>query len=221
MSSVHPTTTFPETFTSIHAHLTSTYPPPLLPPPRPHDPSLSDKITSLQIHPTLEALLHILNADLPSAHFLVRKMQSAPAVEGMYIHGLLHRVEGDYDNCRAWYADVHHEDVFVNLWGKSTHDEERDADAIKDRYRVGKVPAQKRARDFLDAIENLNKNGNGDRQALSDKSSWEIDALLDWCKAKFGTDKVMDARSVWVGNSEEIKKIGQDMTTGDKGHRMF
>jgi hypothetical protein len=40
------------------------------------------RISGLQLHPTLEAALHLLNADLASAHFLVRHMQGPPAVEG-------------------------------------------------------------------------------------------------------------------------------------------
>ena len=48
-------------------------------------------ISELQLHPTIEAALHLLNADLASAHFLVRHMQGPPAVEGTQssLHGLL------------------------------------------------------------------------------------------------------------------------------------
>lgn len=70
----------------------------------------------------LESLLHILNLDLPSAHFLVRHMQSPPCWEEMYIHGLLHRIEGDYDNCRAWYADVCTCDSFTSFFTTSDTD---------------------------------------------------------------------------------------------------
>lgn len=44
--------------------------------------ALTARISELQLHPTLEAALHLLNADLASAHFLVRHMQGPPAVEG-------------------------------------------------------------------------------------------------------------------------------------------
>lgn len=84
----------------------STFPPPLLPPGKSYDANLTARIASLQAHPTIEAALHILNHDLPSAHFLVRHMQSPPAVEGMLLHAIVHRIEGDYDNSRAWYSDV-------------------------------------------------------------------------------------------------------------------
>ena len=68
--------------------------------------TLTPLISSLQLHPSIEALLHLLNSDLASAHFLCRHMQAPPAVEGMLLHAMLHRVEGDYDNARAWLGDV-------------------------------------------------------------------------------------------------------------------
>ncbi|EXJ80299.1 hypothetical protein A1O1_08441 [Capronia coronata CBS 617.96] len=85
----------------------------LTPPSLPHDPlSLptsplkphlpATEIASLQLHPVIESALHILNHDLPAAHFLLRHMQAPPAWEAMYLHGILHRVEGDVDNARAW-----------------------------------------------------------------------------------------------------------------------
>ncbi|KAH8153253.1 uncharacterized protein LAJ45_02840 [Morchella importuna] len=74
---------------------TLSFRPPLLHPPKPHTPSLADPISSLRVHPALEAALHILNYDLPSAHFL-----------------------GDYDNARAWYKDVSDTEVMEKVWGK-------------------------------------------------------------------------------------------------------
>ncbi|KAI4246445.1 MAG: hypothetical protein LQ352_006388, partial [Teloschistes flavicans] len=103
------------TFTSLHTHLL-TYSPPLLPPGKPHSRVLTSSISALSLHPTLETALHILNTDLPSAHFLVRHMQSPPAYEGMFLHGILHRIEGDYDNARAWYSNVADSDVFKFTW---------------------------------------------------------------------------------------------------------
>lgn len=77
----------------------------------------SHRIASLSVHPVLEAALHILNLDLPSAHFLLRHMQAPPAWEAMYLHGVLHRVEGDLANARAWYGDVRESVVFQAVWG--------------------------------------------------------------------------------------------------------
>lgn len=76
----------------------------------------SSRISELSLHPVLESILHILNLDLPSAHFLLRHMQAAPAHEAMYLHGFLHRIEGDLDNARAWYRDVQDSEVFKAVW---------------------------------------------------------------------------------------------------------
>ncbi|KAM0710978.1 hypothetical protein Q7P35_001717 [Cladosporium inversicolor] len=106
------------TFADIYTHITTNQPYPVLPSasPHPRNPDLSHAISSLAVHPTLEALLHILNSDLSSAHFLVRHMEAKPAVEGMFVHGILHRVEGDYRNAEAWYRDVKDSDIFRSVW---------------------------------------------------------------------------------------------------------
>lgn len=207
-------------FNDLYTHL-QTFPTPLLPPGKSIDGNLTDQISSLYLHPALEALLHILNHDLPSAHFLCRKMQSAPAYEGMYIHGLLHRIEGDYDNTRAWYFNVQDAECFTSVWGEATQEERKEAEGIKHQYRVGKVPAQKKTRDFLDKIELLKKKKQGDKNALEEESKREIEELVQWCVNKFGTNKLDDATQAWVGNSDEIRQKGQNMTTGTEGHRKF
>jgi hypothetical protein len=78
-------------------------PGPVVPPP-PSAPlqNLTHAISSLFLHPSIEAALHLLNDDLVSANFLVRLMQAAPQYESMMLHGILHRIEGDHENARAW-----------------------------------------------------------------------------------------------------------------------
>ncbi|GAB7345218.1 hypothetical protein MBLNU457_3593t2 [Dothideomycetes sp. NU457] len=216
------------TFDSVYARI-KTFPVPLLPPGKSYDASMTDTISSLYVHPTLESLLHILNHDLPSAHFLVRKMQSAPAVEGMYIHGLLHRVEGDLNNTRAWYADVCDTDVFTNYWGPVPDDPNTDTAAGKVEFKDGKyynenggkAPPQPGARVFLNRLEELQRNGKGDREGLERQSQEEIDALVRYCVDKFGTEKVLDARGAFVKNSDEINSMSQDMVSGKGGFRKF
>ncbi|KAL8696457.1 MAG: hypothetical protein Q9201_007645, partial [Fulgogasparrea decipioides] len=136
------------TFCALYTHLLTTFLAPLLPPAKPNSPDLAAAISSLSVHPTLETALHILNADLPSAHFLVRHMQSPPAYEGMFLHGILHRVEGDYDNARAWYSNVSDSEVFRYVW--------------REEEEGGKEGAMK----FLDAVEGLRKRGEGNRGEL-------------------------------------------------------
>ena len=100
---------------------------PVLPPPSSApSQSLTHAISSLFLHPSIEAALHLLNDDLVSAHFLVRHMQAAPQYESMMLHGILHRIEGDYDNARAWYRDVKDSEVFLAVWGEDGLDKVKD-----------------------------------------------------------------------------------------------
>ncbi|KAG9956716.1 hypothetical protein KCU61_g9629, partial [Aureobasidium melanogenum] len=208
----------PVSFDELLAHLKS-LPVPLLPPAKALDPTLTDKIASLYLHPALEALLHLLNHDLPSAHFLVRHMQSDPAFEAMYLHGILHRIEGDFNNTRAWYHDVSSSEPFELVWGKATDEEKAEVEKKKDQGET-KMPPQKSARDFVDSLEKLSK-GQGDKQALAKESRREFDTVLDWCIKKFGTGKHTDASKAWVQPSQEISQKGQDMVTGNDGFRKF
>jgi hypothetical protein len=68
---------------------------PLLAPPKltdssnpPYSPSARSAIADLKCHPLLESALHLMNDDLFSAHFLLRKMQEDEW--GKWLHGILH-----------------------------------------------------------------------------------------------------------------------------------
>ena len=191
------------TFDALYGHLTTTYGYPVLSSPSQyaHDKTLSSAIAALSLHPTLEALLHILNADLSSAHFLCRHMQNAPAWEGMYIHGLLHRVEGDYRNAEAWYGNVSDSECFRRAWaGDGGLDD---------------------AKAFTRRIERLRKEKVGEKSDLEAESRREVDALVGWCKEKFGTGRMEDASEAWVEPSEEHRKIASKMLVGGEGWRQF
>ncbi|KAB8301184.1 hypothetical protein EYC80_003078 [Monilinia laxa] len=207
------------TFKSLHAQLLE-IPAPLLPPVSPHDPNLTSEIASLQLHPTLETALHLLNLDLPSAHFLVRHMQSAPAFEGMYLHGILHRIEGDYDNARAWYSDVKESEIYSKLWGKGGQTWKEWQEEHKNG---GGRESLDNGQKFLDAIQKFKETQGreGGKASLVEQSRGEIDGIVEWCVSKFGTARVMDASSAWVRPSEEIKKMGEDQVSGDSGRRKF
>ena len=123
--------------------------------------------------------------------------------EGMYQHGILHRIEGDFDNARAWYRDVAESEVYKAVWqGKGM-----DGQAL------------------IDETENLvskSKSGKGiDEADLARRSQGEILAVIDFCVKKFGTEKVHDASSNWKQPDGEKKKLGQEMVSGSKGHREF
>ncbi|KAF2031609.1 hypothetical protein EK21DRAFT_62737 [Setomelanomma holmii] len=192
-------------------------------------PALTAEISDLQLHPTLEVALHIANSDLPSAHFLVRHMQAPPAVEGMLLHGILHRAEGDFDNARAWMGDVR--DTCEGFVPKH-----KDEGKKLDLETFSKVGMQGETRSLVsfvygelggdplrlvDDVEKLRKNKSGDEEALDKAIRKEMEMVLDWCKRKFGEGKWEDARDAWVRNSEEISEISNKMTSGGEGHRKF
>jgi len=170
--------------------------------PNPHEKALSHAIAELSLHPTLEAILHLLNADLSSTHFLCRHMQNKPAWEGMYIHGLLHRVEGDYENAKAWFGNVAESDCFKSVWRDGGIDE---------------------AKKFIEAIGEL-KTRKNDRE-LSERlikvSQGEFDALVAWCKQRFGTATMQDATQAWVEPSKEHREMAAKMIVGGEGWRQF
>ncbi|KAL2204791.1 hypothetical protein CC79DRAFT_1399023 [Sarocladium strictum] len=190
-------------FDSLY-HELRTYPTPLLPPGTAYNKSKGNEISDLLVHPTLEAALHLLNHDLPSAHFLARHMQAAPKYEGMYLHGILHRIEGDYDNARAWYGDVASSDVFKSVWGGD--------DGLE------------KAKGFIQRIQDF-KSGKKDesvKQELEKQSQEEIEKVVEYCKEKFGTGRYDDASDAWKQPTEgKVKDIKDDMLMGDKGFRKF
>ena len=130
-------------------------------------------------------------------------MQNKPAWEGMYIHGLLHRVEGDYRNAEAWYGDVCGSDAFKNSWPGENEKGLEDA----------KV--------FIGKVEKLRKQKVGDRAELESESKGEIEALVQWCRKTFGTGKFEDATKAWVEPGEKERAIAAKMIVGGEGWRNF
>lgn len=127
-------------------------------------------------------------------------MQAPPAYEGMFLHGILHRIEGDYDNARAWYANVGGSDVFREVWG---------------------VGGLEEARRFIGKVEGLVKRGEGDGGVMGEESLREIKSVVGYCRGKFGEGEVRDARGAWVKPGEEHRKMGEEMVSGGKGYREF
>jgi hypothetical protein len=155
------------------------------------------------LHPSIEAALHLLNDDLVSAHFLVRHMQVVPQYESMMLHGILHRIEGDYENTREWYRDVKDSEVFRAVWGENGLD---------------------KAMDFMGRIEVLRKRTKqediSEVQQLEDGSKPEIKAVLEFCEEKFRTQRVDDASAIWVQDEKSSAK-GRNMVVGGEGWRQF
>ncbi|KAF2640470.1 hypothetical protein P280DRAFT_498425 [Massarina eburnea CBS 473.64] len=202
-------------------------------PPRAAHPSLTPQISSLQLHPSLEAALHILNADLPSAHFLVRHMQAPPAVEGMLLHAILHRCEGDFANARAWAGDVRDA---CEGWIPKHRGEKKLGDETVKKVRGGEGVEQSLmdfvyeggADGFSKLIDDVEKFRNmsikrkeREEEAIQKRIKKEFDCILEWCVKKFGDHSWLDATSAFVKDSEEIRKISNNMVSGQDGWRRF
>jgi hypothetical protein len=201
-------------------------------PTSPHKPLIpSQEIASLSLHPVIESLLHILNGDLPSAHFLCRHAEVKPKWESMYVHGILHRVEGDLDNARAWYGDVKDSEAFVSVWSEAN-----DGDSNGEVLEI----TNQRWGAFLDGLEfyrdrTRKRDGDSDyhhvenwkaeEERLRETSLWEIKKLLGRCEDKFGVREVQDASDEFLGKVEsgdaELAKQAESMVTGGEGWRKF
>lgn len=164
-------------------------------------------------------------------------MQAAPAFEGMFLHGILHRIEGDYDNARAWYSDVRGEEVYRAVWGS-------EGVGWKEWKENGRTGEKDGGQVFIDDIERFRRGkvgekvgggkGLGDEQAvgsgrgrgrgkheLERESAREIDTIVKRCVELFGTERMQDASEAWVRPSENIRRMGQDQVHGSSGRREF
>jgi len=222
MSSSHPSKPS-STYTSLKSHLQQ-FPYPITPPGKSHDPTLTALIADLAVHPTLEAALHLLNADLPSAHFLVRHMSSNPAVEGMLLHAILHRIEGDYDNNRAWCRDVAAKDshelegsgLLVAIYPPVTPGERRGMTAPERAAYASACFLR-----LTDDVEAFCRARKGDKGKLEARCKEEMRRAVEFCEGKFGTERWIDASEAWVRPSQEVRNTGNDMVSGHKGWRKF
>ena len=116
----------------------------------------------------------------------------------MFLHGILHRIEGDYDNARAWYSNVADSEVFTKVWD-----------------------GEEAAREFIGQVEALVKKREGNKQELEKESLREIKAVVEYCREKFGEEEVKDATGAWVRPGEDHRKMGEEMVSGGKGYRQF
>ncbi|KAL9097772.1 MAG: hypothetical protein Q9165_000098 [Trypethelium subeluteriae] len=230
--------------------------------PQKPDAVLTPAVSSLQLHPTIEALLHLLNSDLPSAHFLCRHMQAPPAVEGMLLHAILHRIEGDWNNSRAWVGDVgsdqgneedrdHKMDDVSEASTQHSFEPANERPDVADGEKVGEgqdrrgrgsrllryvyesLPLSTSSNDFasgepvqmalelISSVETFRTRHEGSEEALENALLHETNQLLDWCVREFGEGRWGDASSAWVRPEEKVRKIGEEMVSGEGGWRKF
>ena len=161
-------------------------------------------------------------------------MQAPPAVEGMLLHAILHRCEGDMGNARAWAGDV--EDACEG-WVPKKKGEERlekevaqgckgkneEQSLVEFVYGEGSKGIEGLIVD-VESARGRKDSGAGtevDETELEERIRTELGRVLEWCKKKFGDGAWMDASQAWVRHSEEVRQQSENMVSGDQGWRKF
>ncbi|TFK48154.1 hypothetical protein OE88DRAFT_549203 [Heliocybe sulcata] len=212
-------------------------PGPLFHPPSPTEykgkvPRLQSAIADLRLHPLLEESLHLMNYSLVEPHFYLRKMQNSRG--GQHLHGILHRIEGDYENARTWYREAsgtetpaqdvtrtEGQDVFVRFWSRQTRLlVDTDAEDIEDEAQLARAAGIA----FIDQVEKMKKESKGqvfdaglgtlERQELEWISKAELNTVVEWAGSTFGWKDwgrgegyAKDASDAYTGNTEEQREI--------------
>lgn len=112
----------------------------------------------------IEALLYIRIGRMEPAH---RNVQEATRGLGAYIHGVLHRMEGDYWNAKYWFRQVSDAGLMQSIC------EHMQSLAITQG--LNKLDWVSPS-DFVDACEALAKN-NAKQTELVRQATWEWQAL--------------------------------------------
>lgn len=159
-------------------------------------------------------------------------MQAPPAVEGMLLHGILHRCEGDFPNARAWISDVSdacagylpkHRAEGVKLDAGVAREVARHDVEDGDVGLMGFVYGVEGALGLVDDVEYFRKRkgGPGERGSLEETVREEIGRVVEWCVGKFGAGEWGDARGAWTRNGVEVQRMSDSMVSGGKGFREF
>lgn len=157
--------------------------------------------------------------------------------ESMYVHGILHRIEGDIDNTRAWYGDVKGTDAFQNTWSEESRKDapemasrgwehfldrlERYRDRVRSRNGVGGRP---QTEDKL-RPEDV-KDWAAEEDLLRETSLWEFKKVIKFCEDRFGVGEMKSANDgAFLGKmesgNEKYAEVAKSMVTGGEGWRTF
>lgn len=86
---------------------------------------------------------------------------------------------------------------------------------------------------FVDRVEEFVKKGDkgkkgsedgegkGEGEELERESVREMEAVVEFCRGKYGEGEVEDARGAFVPNDGKIKEMGREQVLGGKGFRKF
>ncbi|KAJ9125889.1 hypothetical protein QFC24_002674 [Naganishia onofrii] len=200
-------------------------------------PDAASQIANALFHPAVEVACHLLNGDLYSAHFLVRKMQNDP-------WGILHRYEGDLCNSKAWTNGIDEEILAKCPLYQGNHQSKQPAhaSAFKLIDQVGlarrslqpsflrkqygdkniKWPESAPTEDELVAEQKrLHDQADGSAGEIDGKCWEEICWLANFLGEKYGWDQNTEGTKGYTESTEEQKEISRKMVGGGEGIRKF
>lgn len=145
----------------------------------------------------------------------------------MFLHGVLHRVEGDLENSRAWYVDVQDAEAFRVFWGPADGnggsggeggDEVGGAQGhLRSCGSAAPVNSSRTAIDhvllFLDSLVEARatvRSGLKPPRDLIETSLGEVLRLWAFCEKKFGTEPVWEASDIWVSMAEKHADVARE-----------
>lgn len=135
----------------------------------------------------------------------------APKWESMYVHGMLHRIEGDITNTRAWYGNVAGSEVFKSVWADGQDERNGNGNGNGNDGEEGKVPviAKLGWEVFLDRLEGfrdrtkkrreIRRNGRTNRRRESGSSESAMRTESASTSAEVSSEKGLDSKG--AGNS--------------------
>lgn len=109
--------------------------------------------------PELMSGLWLIAGDIEASHTISQSIENP---EGSYLHGIMHRREGDFSNAKYWFRRVGKHALF-----------ERIDRVTGGGYGDGFA--------FCDRVEQSQRRGQGDAEALKRVQWCEIQSLMEFC----------------------------------------
>ena len=70
---------------------------------------------------------------------------------------------------------------------------------------------------FINAMHTFRRDGQRDGEKLEEMGWKELEKELQWCLGKFGEGRYEDASKAYARHGEKVKKIGNEMVSGERG----
>ena len=182
-------------------------------------------------------------AGLKSASFVLDDSQRSARLR-MWLHGILHRFEGDLTNAKAWYKGLD-EDMIAECPTYQSSSNDRDADKAHHEafllidqvglvgrgFGASKLRAQygDKAIGFPESapteeeIEQEKTRLQGDKgkeevdRKCWDELVWLVDKLVDM----YGWDRNVEGTTGYTESTEQQKEVSRKMVGGGEGIRKF